>query len=512
MGSWLPLQPPGIVGVVSNPSAAGQEAEGKIYRFWALGPDLFGGLLPYWVTLGLPASRMALLGMLLGLLMASCFTFCLSHQNPEFALTSPEKSRTKEADRKETTAEEELDSEVLEVFHPTHEWQALRPGQAVPAGSHVRLNLQTGAREVKLQEEDKFRSNLKGLKKGRRLDINTNTYTSQDLKSALAKFKEGAEVESSKEDKARQAKVKRLFRPIEELKKDFEELNVIIETDMQIMVRLINKFNSSSSSLEEKIAALFDLEYYVHQMDNAQGLLSFGGLQVVINGLNSTEPLVKEYAAFVLGAAFSSNPKVQVEAIEGGALQKLLVILATEQPLPAKKKVLFALCSLLRHFPYAQQQFLKLGGLQVLRSLVQAKGTEMLAVRVVTLLYDLVTEKQMFAEEEAELTQETSPEKLQQYRQVPLLPGLREQGWCEITAHLLALPEHDAREKVLQTLGALLATCRDRYRQDPQLSRTLVSLKAEYQALAALELQDGEDEGYFRELLGSINSLLKELR
>nr|KAF6448773.1 SIL1 nucleotide exchange factor [Rousettus aegyptiacus] len=326
------------------------------------------------------------------------------------------------------------------------------------------------------------------------LDINTNTYTSQDLKSALAKFKEGTEMESSKEDKARQAEVKRLFRPIEELKKDFEELNVVIETDMQIMVRLINKFNSSSSSLEEKIAALFDLEYYVHQMDNAQDLLSFGGLQVVINGLNSTEPLLKEYAAFVLGAAFSSNPKVQVEAIEGGALQKLLVILATEQPLTVKKKVLFALCSLLRHFPYAQQQFLKLGGLQVLRSLVQEKGTE------------------MFAEEEAELTQETSPEKLQQYRQVHLLPGLREQGWCEITAHLLALPEHDAREKVLQTLGALLATCRDHYHKDPQLSRMLASLQAEYQALATLELQGGEDEGYFRELLGSINSLLKELR
>lgn len=34
-----------------------------------------------------------------------------------------------------------------------------------------------------------------------RLDINTNTYTSQDLKSALAKFKEGAEKENSKEDK-----------------------------------------------------------------------------------------------------------------------------------------------------------------------------------------------------------------------------------------------------------------------------------------------------------------------
>ncbi|KAH0506140.1 Nucleotide exchange factor SIL1, partial [Microtus ochrogaster] len=460
-----------------------------------------------------------LLSSCLGLVMEGHALFFFS-QN-DFALTSTEKSIHKESETKETRGEEEQDTEVLEVFQPTQEWQALQPGQAVPAGSHVRLNLQTGAREVKRQQEDKFQNNLKGFKKGKRLDINTNTYTSQDLKSALAKFKEGAEMENSKDEQARQATVRQLFRPIEELKKEFDELNVVLESDMQIMVRLINKFNSSSSSLEEKVAALFDLEYYVHQMDNAQDLLSFGGLQVVINGLNSTEPQVKEYAAFVLGAAFSSNPKVQVEAIEGGALQKLLVILATEQPLTAKKKarpcllplpsVLFALCSLLRHFPYAQQQFLKLGGLQVLRSLVQEKNAKVLAVRVVTLLYDLVTEK-MFAEEEAELTQGSSPEKLQQYRQVHLLPGLREQGWCEITAHLLALPEHDAREKVLQTLGALLATCRDRYRQDVQLSRTLNSLQAEYQALASLELQEGEDDGYFRELLASINSLLKELR
>lgn len=36
---------------------------------------------------------------------------------------------------------------------------------------------------------------------------------------------------------------------------------------------------------------------------------------------------------------FCSNPKVQIEAIEGGALQKLLVIVATEQPQAVKKKV-----------------------------------------------------------------------------------------------------------------------------------------------------------------------------
>lgn len=56
-------------------------------------------------------------------------------------------------------------------------------------------------------------------------------------------------------------------------------------------------------------------------------------------------------------------------------------------------QALFALSSMLRHFPYAQQQFLKLGGLQVLRSLFRQKGMETLYVRVVTLLYDLIMEK-----------------------------------------------------------------------------------------------------------------------
>lgn len=57
---------------------------------------------------------------------ALCFLFFFFLK--EFALTNSEKSRTKETERKETIAEEELDPEVLEVFHPTHEWQALRPG------------------------------------------------------------------------------------------------------------------------------------------------------------------------------------------------------------------------------------------------------------------------------------------------------------------------------------------------------------------------------------------------
>ncbi|KFV48908.1 Nucleotide exchange factor SIL1, partial [Gavia stellata] len=381
--------------------------------------------------------------------------------------------------------------------------------QAVPAGSHVRLNLQTGDREAKLPDSESGKSDTREERRRKRLgkvDVDSNSFTSQELKKALAKMKETEKAER----KAHEEEVRKKFRPIEQLKEEFEKLNVKMETDYEIMVKLIGKFNSSASTLDEKVAALYDLEYYVHQVDNAKDFLSMGGLRLVIDGLNSTEATLKEHAAFVLGAALSSNPKVQIEAIEGGALQKLLVILATEQPLAVKKKVsgqgktVFVLNST----PYAQQQFLKLGGLKVLRSLFRQKGMETLHVRVVTLLYDLIMEKVLLEDSQHGDQME---EKIQQYRQVKLVPAVVEQDWCVVVSNLLAMPEHDTREKVLKTVGVLMAFCKERYRGDQALSTTLGLLRSEYEELAAEEQREGDKDGYFKELLGSVNSIIQEL-
>ncbi|XP_059589426.1 nucleotide exchange factor SIL1 isoform X2 [Alligator mississippiensis] len=475
--------------------------------------------------------------LLVFLLSAVFLCSSLSDRNPEFALTKTEESDLKEENGKESVTEDDADAEDLEVFYPTNWWQTVHPvpgpfhqagrkcldgdkllfksifilGQAIPAGLHVRLNLQTGEKEAKLPDSTNEKSDMKDQKKRKRLDkvdIDSNSFTSQELKEALAKLKENEKTKSTME--ANLEDVRKRFRPIEELKAEFERLNMRIETDYEIMVKLINKFNSSDSMLDEKIAALYDLEYYVHQVDNAKDFLSLGGLQLMINALNSTEAVMKEHAAFVLGAALSSNPKVQIEAIEGGALQKLLVILATEQPLAVKKKALFALSSMLRHFPYAQQQFLKLGGLQVLRNLFKEKGMEALYVRVVTLLYDLIMEKMLL--EGAQNNEDQMEEKVQQYSQVKLVPAVVEQGWCAIVSNLLALPEHDTREKVLKTVSVLMAFCKDRYRGDQHLNITLSMLRSEYEELAAEEQREGDKDGYFKELLGSINTIIQELR
>ena len=92
---------------------------------------------------------------------------------------------------------------------------------------------------------------------------------------------------------------------------------------------------------------------------------------------------------------FNSNPKVQISAIENGAIQSMLRILSTELSFTVRKKTMYALSSLLRHFPYAQKKFLELGGLASLKKLFEDNGieAEQLQVRAVTLMYDLVTEK-----------------------------------------------------------------------------------------------------------------------
>lgn len=56
------------------------------------------------------------------------------------------------------------------------------------------------------------------------------------------------------------------FRPMEELKKDMEALDMLVETDVQVMRKLLNQFNNTNSTTDEKVTALLELEYLVHQV------------------------------------------------------------------------------------------------------------------------------------------------------------------------------------------------------------------------------------------------------
>ena len=59
--------------------------------------------------------------------------------------------------------------------------------------------------------------------------------------------------------------IRKKFRPYDQLKKDFESVNMKIETDQEIIINLIDKLNKTSDNVNRKII-LMDLEYYLHQV------------------------------------------------------------------------------------------------------------------------------------------------------------------------------------------------------------------------------------------------------
>ena len=79
--------------------------------------------------------------------------------------------------------------------------------------------------------------------------------------------------------------------------------------------------------------------------------------------------------------------------MEAGILQRLITIVSTDPSMSVRKKALYALSALMRHFPYAQKRFLSLGGLSVFAQLFTQPHTEKMRIQIITLLTDLNTEK-----------------------------------------------------------------------------------------------------------------------
>ena len=235
-----------------------------------------------------------------------------------------------------------------------------------------------------------------------------------------------------------------------------------------------------AGNAEIQLSVLTDIEYYVHQYDNAQDFVKMGGFkQIVLPALNSTHPSIRSEAAFILGSSMQSNPTVQVAALEAGVLPKLLLLLSSDEDFSVKKRSLYAISSLVRHFPIAQMQLIDYGGFSVFRNLFEKSSFEYgkLHVKVVTLLQDLVMEQKLI-ESEKDSGADVSNLRLSKL--------VSELGFCKLIPELLVVtshdkrdvrhdlssavnvdfplrPEHDILEKVLNAMLILSDSCRSEF-------------------------------------------------
>ena len=81
------------------------------------------------------------------------------------------------------------------------------------------------------------------------------------------------------------------------------ELPLTFHGDVGTMLKHAQTLADEAATVPQLIQALEELEFYAHQIDNAQDLNVMGGLVLVVRLLNHSEPDIRSHAAHVLGSA-----------------------------------------------------------------------------------------------------------------------------------------------------------------------------------------------------------------
>uniref|UniRef100_A0A0A9WWZ0 Nucleotide exchange factor SIL1 n=2 Tax=Lygus hesperus TaxID=30085 RepID=A0A0A9WWZ0_LYGHE len=393
------------------------------------------------------------------------------------------------------------------VFKPTSDWQPLRKDQAIPRGLHVRMNLQTGEREAKLldpeDDEDGGSQQMTEIKTSDHDHpgeySSHDEFSKEELKRALYKMEDGFESVSDPEDVDR---VRKQFRSYSELKKELGEMKLNMKTGQEIISQLVDEYKDTTDKrsggsverkeLEAEESLLNQLEYNVHQLDNAIEFVRLNGVKdIVFPSLNSTSWKVRYEATKLLGSAVQSNPNAQISTLEAGAIPVLLRVLALDPNSKVKAGALYALSCLIRRFPLAQKQFLDRGGLTVIVKQFNSdtSGQLKIQLKAINLIRDIIDEVR-----EADLSLLTlspdSPERSiasERYRQqsnLNIWVRLVEEGWCQALTTLLS--RHSEDVQVIELLSdGMSAVSKECYSVFKGSERTISRLTDHYQSLVA---------------------------
>nr|CAH7752695.1 unnamed protein product [Callosobruchus chinensis] len=397
----------------------------------------------------------------------------------------------------------DIKEEEKEEFVPTKDWQIIKEGQNVPEGLHYRINLETGIKEAKLLDDGtQQRQNERNhaLLEIPNNEQNDKLLDTDVIKQAIKKIKN--------DDAKKNEKNTKKFRSYEQLKTYFKELNMVPRMDMEILIDLMKQHKEELSKEEVDTSSIVrlleDFDFLAHQIDNGVEFVNQNGLQEIIyKNLNSTSNEVKEETLKLFGSLLQNNPKVQISALESGAITVLLRTLATDQLGKVKSRAVHALSCLLRRFPLAQLRFMKNGGLSIVSKLLE-KNSLKLQVKLVTLMNDLIIENMQATKYEQNSV-------LEQYELVNLQTKLlTEQNWCEnlnklfITLFSADPDDHDLLEKCLIAMYTVSENCASVYKTD-----ILIQIMEKYKNLEEKE-KYGEDSdiNYFSNLHRLIMDIL----
>ncbi|XP_057754482.1 uncharacterized protein LOC130973825 [Arachis stenosperma] len=179
-----------------------------------------------------------------------------------------------------------------------------------------------------------------------------------------------------------------------ELQKRQMEIKEIMEktkmpSDGELMKIAISDLNNKSASLEDRYRALQELLELVEPIDNANDLHKLGGLVVITQELNHSDPGIRTIAAWILGKASQNNPIVQQQVLELQVLSKLMKMVKSDSVEEANK-ALYAVSALIRNNAASQEKFYAEAGGWMLHDILRNANLDIrLRKKAVLLLADL---------------------------------------------------------------------------------------------------------------------------
>lgn len=226
----------------------------------------------------------------------------------------------------ESSESDEVNSEAppRRLFQPTASWQTIEEDMGIPRGIHVRMNLQTGKKEGKLldpadvgeKESGESTVDVEVPRDLRQGIVNTKrmAFTQEQLAARMAAEQEEGDSKQQPPDQRPAISYEDDTPPLganpspEEIARKFAEARKKVRhmqprADIEVMQLLVGILKNSSAAESQQLSALQELEFFVHQIDNARDLEAIGGMEPVLKTLEHSNEEFRSLGLLTLGSA-----------------------------------------------------------------------------------------------------------------------------------------------------------------------------------------------------------------
>ncbi|KAI9919384.1 hypothetical protein PsorP6_017369 [Peronosclerospora sorghi] len=336
-------------------------------------------------------------------------------------------------------------------FIATKDWQELLPGQGVPPGLHVRLNLETGKHEAKLADlnEDLGDESMRSVivdahakKTGVTVstDISGDIVAEEELEDTLSVLNDedlidhiasesaiegnatgepnwnhekmydvlqalpepptvkGMDIHEAREKLSPAEFRKQIIALWKKRQAELKEAFESLQDDAKYMSEILEQLGTAerNGDVEGQVSALKVLEWEVQDLDKTHVFNFIGGFSIIAEYLNSTNLPVRSYAAWVVGSAAKNYEDGQEWAIDAGVVPKLFDSLtlkvsnveeSADEILEVKSKAIYALSSIVRSNARGQRLFLIHNGPELLARVLTDEYSVKLHLKAPELAY-----------------------------------------------------------------------------------------------------------------------------